>query len=108
MPNTAKIIGVHEIEADETVYLIEIEVTGDADQFDFGDLTQVDANAPRDNWQSAYDEREIDSPKDARRFAFFFHYLDFHSPVITSFGEIPVPGPTPIPERLRRIEYEAP
>lgn len=46
MPNTATIIGVHEIESDEPVYLIEIEVTGDADQFDFGDLTQADANAP--------------------------------------------------------------
>ena len=46
MPNTATIIGVHEIEADEPVYLIEIEVTSDVDQFAFGDLTQADANAP--------------------------------------------------------------
>jgi hypothetical protein len=32
MSKTATIIGVHEIEADEPVHLIEIEVTGDADQ----------------------------------------------------------------------------
>lgn len=108
MPNIAKIIGVYEIGADEPVYLIEIELTGDADQFDFGDLTQAETNASRDNWQCAYDEREIDSPNDSRRFAFFFHFLDFHSPLSTSFGEIPVPEPTPIPERLRRIKYEAP
>ena len=31
MSKTATIIGVHEIEADEPVHLIEIEVTGDAE-----------------------------------------------------------------------------
>ena len=108
MPNTAAIIGVHEIEANEPVHLIEIEVTGDADQFDFGVVTQADANAPRDSWQCAYDEREIDSPASGYRFAFFFHYLDFELPLITPFGDVAIPRPTPIPERLRTIEYEAP
>lgn len=108
MSNTATIIGVHEIEADEPVHLIEIEVTGDADQFDFGDVTQADENVPRENWQCAYDEREIGSPTTGRRFAFFLHYLNFELPLATSFGDIDVPQPIPIPERLRTIEYYAP
>ncbi len=108
MSKTATIIGVHEIEADEPVHLIEIEVTGDADQFDFGDVTQADENVSRDNWQCAYDEREIDSPTAGRRFAFFLHYLNFELPLATSFGDIDIPNPTAIPERLSTIEYEAP
>ena len=108
MSDTVTIIGVHEIEAGEPVHLIEIEVTGDADRFDFGDVTQADENVPRDNWQCAYDEREIYSPTAGRRFAFFLHYLNFELPLATSFGDIDIPEPTPIPERLGTIEYEAP
>ena len=106
--NLATIVGVHEIDADEPVHLLELEVTGDVDAFDFADVTQMIADEPRDNWQSAYDEREVPSPSSKRRFAFFFHYLDLNTPLITSFGELGIPEPTPVPERLADIEYEEP
>lgn len=108
MANQAAIVGVHEIDADEPVHLLELELTGDIDEFDFADVTQMIADQPRDNWQSAYDEREIESPTSNRRFAFFFHYLDLNAPLITSFGEIGIPKPTPKPGRLADIEYEEP
>lgn len=108
MANQATIIGVYEIEADEPVHLVELELTGDIDEFDFADVKQMIADQPHANWQTAYDEREIESPTSNRRFAFFFHYLDLNTPLITSFGEIGVPEPTPMPERLGDIEYEVP
>ncbi len=108
MANRAIIVGVHEIDADEPVHLLELELTGNINEFDFVDVTQTMADQPRDNWQSAHDEREIESPTSNRRFAFFFHYLDLHAPLIASFGEIGIPKPTPKPERLADIEYEEP
>lgn len=108
MANQATIVGVHEVDANEPVYLLELELTGDTDSFDFADVTQMIADQPRYNWQSAYDEREIESPTSNRRFALFFHYLDLNAPLITSFGEIGIPKPTPLPERLADIEYEQP
>ncbi len=108
MANSATIIGVHQIPADEPIHLIELEVDGDVDSFDLSDITQKIADQPRDNWQCAYDEREIDSPTSNLRFAFFFHHLDLNAPLITSFGEIAIPKPTPLPARLAEIEYEEP
>ena len=108
MKNAVTITGVHEVEADEPVYLIEIEVEGDVDSFDFSDITQEIPGQSQDNWQCAYDDREIDSPTSNRRFAFFFHYLDTRLPLLTSFGEIEIPKPSPMPARLANIEYDQP
>lgn len=108
MANQVRIVGVHEIAADESVHLLEIELSGDIDSFDFADVTQLIADQPRENWQVAYDEREVETPTSNRRFAFFFHCLDLNAPLITSFGEVLIPKPTPVPERLGDIIYEEP
>jgi hypothetical protein len=44
MPAKAKIIGVHSVEADEPVHLIDLLVEGDADDFDIGEITQAVGN----------------------------------------------------------------
>ena len=49
MATQPKIIGVHAIEADEPVHLIELVVEGDADAFDIGEITQEVAGQPREN-----------------------------------------------------------
>ncbi|MCA8990027.1 MAG: hypothetical protein KDA78_20440 [Planctomycetaceae bacterium] len=108
MSKQAIIVGVHKINADMPVHLLEIELTGDIDSFDFADVTQLVAGQSRENWQAAYDEREIESPTVNRRFAFFFHDLDLNAPLITSLGDISIPQVTPLPERLANIEYEQP
>jgi hypothetical protein len=104
--NSVKVIGVHPMEADEPVHLIELEVKGPT-AFDFDQVTQKVVDQPKDNWQVPYDERELDK-NGARRFASFFHYLDFDAPLETPFGPIDLPAPSPIPDYLKQIRYEEP
>jgi hypothetical protein len=99
---------VHPVTADEPIHLIEIEIEGSVDQFDFDEVTQELAEQPRDHWQSAYDELELERKAGKARFAFFFHYLDVGKPLHTSFGPVALPMATPIPVHLRSIKYEAP
>ena len=102
MRKPARVIGIHPITADEPVHLVELEV--DADDFDFGEVTQETPGQPHSNWQVAYDERELG----ANRFAFFFHYLDLSRPLLTPIGPLPLPPESPVPEHLQDIEYEQP
>jgi hypothetical protein len=104
MANRARIIGIHPVTADEPVHLVELEVAGSTDDFDFGEITQESPGQPRSNWQAVYDERELGE----NRFAFFFHYLDTAKPLLSPFGPLSLPAETPIPEHLQGIEYEPP
>ena len=108
MPSKATIIGVHPVEADEPVHLIELLVEGDTDDFDIGDVTQEVAGQPKANWQAPFDERVVEESEGKIRYAFFFHYLDFKRPLITPAGSILLPKPTEKPAHLKDIEYESP
>ena len=108
MPTKAKIIGVHPVEANEPVHLIELLVEGDTDAFDIGEVTQEVPGQPRSNWQAPYDERVLEESDGKIRYAFFFHYLDFKKPLITPAGSLSVPKPTKQPAHLKEIEYESP
>jgi hypothetical protein len=108
MANMVRIVGIHPVPADQPVHLIEIELTGDVHAFDFGEVTQELAEQPRENWQVAYDEREVGQDADHVRFAFFFHYLDLEKPLLTSFGAVWLPAESRIPEHLQRMEYQQP
>jgi hypothetical protein len=108
MPTKAKIIGVHPIEADEPVHVIDLFVEGDTDDFDIGEVTQEVAGQPKSNWQAPYDERVLEELDGKIRYAFFFHYLDLTKPLITPAGSIPLPKPTNKPEHLNDMEYESP
>ena len=108
MANRVRIVGVHPVEADEPVYLVEVEVEGPVGEFDFGAVTQELSGQPQGNWQTAYDEREMGRESDRVRFAFFFHDLDTAKPLLTPHGAIDLPLATPVPGHLRAIEYEQP
>lgn len=108
MATEVEIIGVHRVPVDASVYLIEIEVDQSVESFDFGEVTQEIPGQPTENWQVAYDERELRSGEGKVRFAFFFHDLDPGKPLRTSYGSVKVPAVSPIPPHLREIEYEAP
>lgn len=108
MANVVKVVGVHPVTAEEPVHLIEIELTGNLDEFDFAEVTQEVKGKPRENWQAAYDERELSKGGGAVRFAFFFHYLDFEKPLLTPFGEVKLPAVSKAPTHLKSIEYEQP
>jgi len=108
MANSVRVVGIHPVPADEPVHLIEIELAGEVDQFDFGEVTQELPDQPQSNWQTAYDEREIAGDGDRVRFAFFFHYLDLDRPLSTSFGPVNLPAESPRTSHLRDVEYEQP
>ncbi len=108
MTTQAKIIGVHPIEADELVHLIEFLVEGDADAFDIGEVTQEVTGQPKSNWQAPYDERVLEESDGNIRYAFFFHYLDFKQPLITPAGSLSAPKPTKHAAHLMEIQYESP
>jgi len=108
MPNRAVIVGIHKVDTDESVHLIELEVEGDVDAFDFGEVTQEMPGEDQDNWQVAYGEREIESSNKNRRFVFFCHDIDLALPLSTSFGNVDIPNVTKTPDRLSDIEYDVP
>jgi hypothetical protein len=96
--------GVHEVDAPEPCWLIEVEV--DDPHLDWGQVTQETPGQTRDDWQVAWDERPLDDSN--RRWVFFFHYLAFDRPLLTPLGAVAVPPATPRPEHLRNIQYEEP
>lgn len=108
MANQARVVGVHPIAAAERVHLIELEIEGNTEIFDFGEVTQDLPGQPRSNWQAAYDEQEICRNLDRVRFAFFFHYLDLTRSLLTPFGPIQLLSESPLPKHLGGIKYESP
>jgi hypothetical protein len=107
MTPQAKIIGVHPVDSEEPVHLIELLVEGDVEDFDFGEVTQEVAGQPRMNWQAAYDERVLEESEGKARFAFFFHYLDLEKPLLTSFGSLAIPKTTNVAAHLQDIQYHS-
>lgn len=103
------IVGVHPIQASEPVHLVVADIDGEVSDASLSAITQPTAGQPRANWQVPYDERVLGRhPPDLTRVAFFFHYLDPSQPFLTPVGEVPIPSPTPLPDHLKTISYEAP
>jgi hypothetical protein len=108
MTNAARIIGTHPVPADEPVHLIEIELSGDSREFNFGEVTQELPTQPRENWQVAYYEQEVGRDGNRVRFAFFFHYLDLEKPLLTPFGAVRLPAESRVPQHLQCMRYVQP
>lgn len=120
------IVGVYAVPGEPGVHLVELLVSGSDGIFDVSLFTQELSDQPESNWQVAYDEHLLDGSggsiiddafsdrsntslwTGSVRLVFFFHDMDFSKPLKTPFGEIEVPGETPIPERLSAIKYEPP
>jgi hypothetical protein len=108
MATQAKVVGVHPVEGDQPVHLIELLVEGDVDDFDIGEVTQEAPGQPKMNWQAAYDERLLEESDGKVRYAFFFHYLDLNRPLLSRSASLPLPPPTEAPAHLQDIVYERP
>jgi hypothetical protein len=123
---SVEIVGVYPVPgAPEPVHLVEVAVR-DSPGFDAGDFVQPDPDEPEANWQTAYDERALDTSGSRAitdsfelsgrpdlltgdvRLVFFMHYLDPAKPLRTPFGDVELPDPTARPDRLASIEYEQP
>ena len=105
MSGKISVVGVHPIDAPQPCHLLEIAVSDPDDKFRWADVTQEEPGQPRGNWQAAYDESLVGAEGPEKRFAFFFHYLDLAKPLLTSFGPVELPSPTPTPAHLKHIEY---
>ena len=123
---TVEVVGVYPVVAAEPCHLVELIVRDLDGSFDVGAITQADPARPRSGWQAPYDEKLLTSSGDgvlhdpwhgpgepslwtgSVRLAFFLHYLDLGRPLLTPFGEVPLPPPTERPARLADFVYEAP
>ena len=101
-----RVVGIHPIVAREPVHLVEVEVASGELPVEWAAITQPVEGCDQSYWQVPYDERELDGSKG--RWCFFFHYLDLSQPFLSPSGNIPLPPETPLPERLRFINYEEP
>ncbi len=127
MSTTAEIIGVHKVRASQPVHLVEMLVRGSDAPFKIGHFTQTCPGKDESNWQVPYDDKLLSSDgteilldpwsRDSDssphwigdvRIAFFFHFLNFDRPIITPFGDVPVPSASTRPARLRFLKYELP
>lgn len=98
-----QVIGLHPLESAKDCYLIELEIFASS-EFDWEKVTQERFGLAHEDWQVAYDERQIGS----NRWALFMHELDLDQPILTSVGPLKLPPVTPIPRHLSEIVYEPP
>lgn len=126
MNTTIDVVGVYAVAGEPNVHLVELIVRYCEGIFDLGAFTQEEAGLPESDWQVAYDEQVLDlngtkilsgdlSRKGETdiwtgdvRLVFFFHFLNLSRPLKTPFGDVSLPQPTAMPERLSTIRYEPP
>src|SRR5690554_766502 len=110
--NLIEIVGVYAVK--DNFYLLEFMVQKLAEDIDVSLFTQRIEGESEDNWQVAYEEFYLnlkgdevigdclDVPKNTKptRLAFYFYYLNIDIPFITPFGELKLPNPMPVPDRL--------
>ena len=101
----------------ESAVLIEAIIRNRDERFDVGHFSQRVEDVPRANWQVAWAEafltidgmslaveRRKDPPATGDlRLAFFIHFWDSRKPLLSSYGDIRCPKPTPMPERLEKL-----
>lgn len=127
MPSV-EIVGVHPIQGAQgyfgqelgLVVLVEAWIRDRDDRLKFGGFGQSEGVTLGPQDQVAYDEVFLSDdgsavaahdlrPLDASdlRVAFFLHFYEASRPILTSYGPVHAPDPTPLPERLSKlITYE--
>ncbi len=124
MSTEVEVVGVHPVDAPEPCHLIEVVIRHAPDLINLSDFTQEIPDLPPANWQVPWDERYLDAlgtrvldpgfvsfqvtAVSDFRIAFFFHYLDLNRPLLTGFGSVVLPSPSPTPTRLHFMNYEPP
>jgi hypothetical protein len=126
LKGVARVFGVYPVKADEPCHLVELVIEGSDTPVYVGDITQEIPGRDQALWQVPWEERVLDEagqkilasypelkkrPELLRgkvRLVFFLHYLDLARPLITPFGELPLPPPSKRPPRLKMVRYEPP
>jgi len=100
----------------EGLHLIEMEIEGFDESFDWCEVGQPEPGAAAENRQVPYDElyltqdgqealklmSRIPSAKTIR-VVFFLHFLDQQAPIRGPWGLVVLPAPSPLPARLDRL-----
>ncbi|MEO8448201.1 MAG: hypothetical protein ABI647_00330 [Gemmatimonadota bacterium] len=117
MAGTIQIVGVYPVDTVEPIHLVEVLVSDAFDDVDWGSFRQDDpdiASNPEgedavDTDSLPHDEQPVEQLPDGRtRVVFFVHQLDVSRPLLSPFGALQLPGPTPRPGRLAAINYGPP
>lgn len=103
---------------DEAVYLLEFRVNDSPSAVNLDAFALKEKGVPRSDWQVPYDERYLNEggtqvigdyldrnelPGESSRIVFFLYVEDLTLPLLTPYGEISLPEPTEMPERLKEI-----
>jgi hypothetical protein len=114
------IIGIYPVRENKDAHLIEVLVNARSSDFDVGKFTQENPSLPQDSWQVAWNEHYLnergdtvigdyfEKPSDdieSTRLVFYLFGVDFERPLLTPFGPVRLPEPTPMPKRLEKIVH---
>jgi len=114
----AQLLGVYKIQGTSDVHLLELYINNLPTDVDVSFFTQKDDKLSKDSWQTAYDEHFLNEDGtqvigtfieqdsligDKTRIAFFMYFIDFRKPLLSQYGEIWLPQPSLMPERLSKI-----
>ena len=97
-----------------SVVLLDVLVTNADERFDIGDLGQPGSDqAPYDEAYLSLDGTTVVSrfeppPGDSFRVAFFLHFFDPAKPLVTRYGDVPIPAIQPMPKHLQELIPYAP
>jgi hypothetical protein len=102
----------------QSTVLIETLITDADDTFDVSDFAQEIPGLPSEEWQVAWAEaflsadgtellvergEDLPTASSTFRVAFFIHAWQAGQPLLSSYGPLPGPKPTPMPDRLARL-----
>lgn len=112
------VVGVYETVNNPDIYLIELEIDASPSYIDVSSFTQRDDDLPEDEWQAAFDEYYLNEEGtevigdflnyeslkgEKTRLVFSMYFVDTDKPLLSQFGEILLPNPSALPERLSEI-----
>jgi len=98
--------------------LVEVLISDADARFNIIDFAQQDARLPRENWQVAWAEAFLSADGTALlaergetlpagvenfRVAYFIHFYKPGEPLLCSYGSLPAPQPSRMPDRLAQL-----
>ena len=118
----AQLFGVYPINDTPDVHLFELLIHVAPKDVNVSAFTQKDESLPQDSWQVTYNEHFLNEDGTnivgtflnqnrltgtETRLVFFLYFVDFNKPLSSQYGDLVLPTPSSMPERLAKIiEFE--
>lgn len=123
MNKKMEIMGLYSVPNERDVYLLEFQILDKPSVIDVSEFMQIDQSVNESDWQVAYDEHYLNQDGtiiigdyfnrkeimgETTRLVFYMYLEDLSLPLRTPYGEISLPAPSDIPNRLTSIlDYES-